>query len=1164
MIQSSVAMRRKAAFLTTASVLAFATAMIPQNRAFADSADRFAEIFADKTTGGAPALNFRLDRSNLNAGPASHIDSISTSFRGQDVDLSPTILIDDSLGTTDSILDLGNTHESVLGLVMFDLSTGLIQGFCSGTLINARTVITAAHCVRPAGTDPSFEQNLGVAIVRGPDGLADLNVGDFVFTSSHVVPVEFDRDAFFQGYDISVLALSSRITDIAPSGLVGGAPDLGSLVTLVGFGTTGTGDPNDTLFDFRRRAATNTLDSIGFFAGSTLENGLLFTDFDDPENPGVFDFFGTPEATELEGTTGNGDSGGALFVEGENGELLLAGVTSGGFNPFFGGINAIGDVAFFTNVAAMRPFIDAMNPLIRVSALAGDGDWLDPARWTGGLIPANFDPLRDAGDPTLPAAFFEVTLDQTGTTSLSNAAVRIDTLALADSGAALDLDGAFLDVVDYVNVVNGSISLTASELDSGSLIIQGGSVTLDVDSLYVDASSQIDNGLIMTGGLLDLSGQALFDSVLMDGGATRIRAGGFLFDIVGSTIMDGELSVAGTLSTEGFLQTGGSVVVDAGGLVADASGVSTLLGGDMRINGEFQTAAFGLGGGILGGDGQLTSPLGLVQSGGLLDPGNSIGTLTIVGDLLQSAGATTRIEVDPTGNDLIRVLAAGDMGGNAVLDGEIVVDFANGMTIARGSELQFIETDTSLTSTATVTGTVANRSGVATVLRAGSDLAIEGNSASIVISALPYSDFAVTASQGAVAGALDSATNATSVNNARLAGVVGALDTLGVNGNLQTALEDMNPTQTFAFDRFSFQLGRVMANTLTQRAGSLRRGTHGGVETTGAGLGNIRLASGNATDRTIQAAVANAQAATEMDGASTSQAGQSGGGHPWESKQSLPQDIGVFFAADVIDGEFDQTNSRESFTGYYLTLGADKAIGDSALVGVAGTYATSQLDNETTVRKAQSDSWGISLYGSYFAGPLYFDGFASFFGHDFDTERDIRTTETRLAVANGDGDQFLAGFDAGAQFDLGLTSFGPVVRLRHSNADIDRVEETGAGDFGAILDDRKAKETVLDLGARGSFDFMGEAHNTHFFSQVTWQNRIGGDDLLITTASLVADPALLFTVPGARIDDSYGAYAMGIQSLVTDRMSIRVAFEGDFERFDASERIFSVGIKVGF
>ena len=76
-------------------------------------------------------------------------------------------------------------------------------------------------------------------------------------------------------------------------------------------------------------------------------------------------------------------------------------------------------------------------------------------------------------------------------------------------------------------------------------------------------------------------------------------------------------------------------------------------------------------GGVLGGNGTIGAGAGsrvTVGAGGVLSPGNSIGALTIDGDLVMQRGARLVVETDPAGAgaDLVRV------SGNATLNGGAV------------------------------------------------------------------------------------------------------------------------------------------------------------------------------------------------------------------------------------------------------------------------------------------------------------------------------------------------------------------------------------------------------------------------------------------------------------------------------------------------------------
>lgn len=94
-------------------------------------------------------------------------------------------------------------------------------------------------------------------------------------------------------------------------------------------------------------------------------------------------------------------------------------------------------------------------------------------------------------------------------------------------------------------------------------------------------------------------------------------------------------------------------------------------------------------GGTLSGSGELL--VDLTQNGEAA-PGNSVGTLTLTGDLDQGATASTTIEISPTGNDLMTV------SGDAQLGGTLTIELIDGAIPQPG------QTFTILT-TSSVTGT---------------------------------------------------------------------------------------------------------------------------------------------------------------------------------------------------------------------------------------------------------------------------------------------------------------------------------------------------------------------------------------------------------------------------------------------------------------------------
>ena len=92
--------------------------------------------------------------------------------------------------------------------------------------------------------------------------------------------------------------------------------------------------------------------------------------------------------------------------------------------------------------------------------------------------------------------------------------------------------------------------------------------------------------------------------------------------------------------------------------------------------------------GIVKGAGAIAS---LTATSGSIQPGNSIGTLSITGDYNQN-GAGLEIEVNSSGEiDLI------DITGNASISGDLTISFLENLAYTSDQELTFLETDGSIT-----------------------------------------------------------------------------------------------------------------------------------------------------------------------------------------------------------------------------------------------------------------------------------------------------------------------------------------------------------------------------------------------------------------------------------------------------------------------------------
>ncbi|MER1966835.1 S8 family serine peptidase [Castellaniella sp. GW247-6E4] len=113
---------------------------------------------------------------------------------------------------------------------------------------------------------------------------------------------------------------------------------------------------------------------------------------------------------------------------------------------------------------------------------------------------------------------------------------------------------------------------------------------------------------------------------------------------------------------------GGLVKAGAGTLILSGrntyTGATVIEGGRLAVNGDTSASSFTVeAGGTLGGRGRV----GSTEVYGRLAPGNSIDTLTVVGDYTQHPGSVLEIEVDAAGNsDRLDVVGNADLRGGEV------------------------------------------------------------------------------------------------------------------------------------------------------------------------------------------------------------------------------------------------------------------------------------------------------------------------------------------------------------------------------------------------------------------------------------------------------------------------------------------------------------------
>ena len=262
------------------------------------------------------------------------------------------------------------------------------------------------------------------------------------------------------------------------------------------------------------------------------------------------------------------------------------------------------------------------------------------------------------------------TLDIRGAfTVTTSATVAGGTLSVASSGSLL---------VPIIAATGGSLDI------AGTVTVSGGGGTTVGGTLNVSNSGVLTTTSLNVTGDMDVAGSVTVTDDLNVGGALGVASGGIL-------LAQDDLNVTGDLDVAGSLHVSGATTV--GGIINISSGAS------LTIDEELETEDFDVDGtisaadvvvsGTLSGSGTIT---GDVTVHGILSPGNSPGTLVVVGTFTQVGNSTYLVEHDAGVTDKVEVTGA------ALIDTNVGVN----VSVGAGTD-GFV--DDILTATLGITGT---------------------------------------------------------------------------------------------------------------------------------------------------------------------------------------------------------------------------------------------------------------------------------------------------------------------------------------------------------------------------------------------------------------------------------------------------------------------------
>ncbi|MXO85134.1 autotransporter domain-containing protein [Altererythrobacter aurantiacus] len=1009
--------------------------------------------------------------------------------------------IDPNADNPDGSLDI----DGVNGIgQMIVWNGGGSVGLCTGTLINPRTVLLAAHCVnsRPQeayGADTGgtpigfgFEQNARPGAISWINSGFDTVEGRSFYNVDYLWYDERSLEFGFLEADIALATLDTPAFDVPTWAMLFTPLDQQEHVTISGYGGAGTNALGNQGIDFRRRSAENFVSFLGslddydegiFGSRSGLEQNLYWTSFTDPD--GIYDVsqlrldfgvFGTDDVSlPREGTTAGGDSGGPLILDEKYDLDLVLGVLSGGGSIFgstaFG--DAYGSYSFYQPLHAFWQVIVANNPYVYATTKGGNGEWTDPGHWVQAMDPNYYVALDGELINRLP--------DAPGA-ELSGEGAKYGQIC------GIELNFPFLQTGECQEFDQDPIVGATGD----QYFVEGGpgSENFVPDNYSGDVVNRIKPryyDVTLYEGITTLSdAEITIDRLTMEGGVLDIEESGSLTTLGDWTQITGWTNVDGTLSTgEAFLLTG-------------------LLSG----TGTFETPFF-------------TSVAGIVAPGGA----DRIGTLTIDGNAILASGSALYIDADRSGADTLAVtgvLSLSDPNDPDAPGASVVFNKPIG-----GKAPKPRDGDAFVIATADggVQGTFGQVYSFQGVLRP--ELSYTDTS---VIAELRAGKFVEIIGRNnptarAFASALDQL-RSSSYND--LYNLYGTFDLLE-GANLTNALASLAPRINDDASLLQEQQASMLFDNVTDRLSLMGSQDTGTLSVAGSLRGLV------GSDRETSPAVRNGFANLAPDR---------------QQELALPEGFTGFvssgtFASHNSGGATGNLDDRQQ--GRYVGMGIEHEVAERLTVGVGYGYASGLANSGFDT--AESEVNQVAAYGSYRLDDGAYVGLAA--NYQMARTQTLRFGSDGFGEYNLEGDRSSERMSAVAETGInvpvsdGLT-LTPRAQLAYNRTSLDGFAETG-GETALAIDDFATSEVQARLGAKlaGSQD-LGNGWTFVPQMQANYVRILDGaqDGMTVRFAAASDVPILLPLANG----DSNWAEVKGGVSVTRGLVRFGAGFETDIGR----------------
>ncbi|RUX24617.1 autotransporter outer membrane beta-barrel domain-containing protein [Mesorhizobium sp. M7A.F.Ca.US.011.01.1.1] len=650
--------------------------------------------------------------------------------------------------------------------------------------------------------------------------------------------------------------------------------------------------------------------------------------------------------------------------------------------------------------------------------------------------------------------------------------------------------GAVSNAMGYVGYNPGSTG-TATVDGAGSTWTSSAGLAVGLDGT---GTLTISNGGAVSGGsIVTIASHASSVGTLNIGGATGaaalapglLNAASVQFGSGTGTInfnhTDTNYAFASAIGGIGTINQ----IAGTTNLTTDSSGftgATYVVGGRLAVNGSLAGSLVTISGGILSGNGTVGGIL--AQPGSVIEPGNSIGTLHVAGNVDHTAGSIYQVELTSTGqSDLIQATGTATIAAGAVLD----VVKTDAAPYVLGTHYTVLQADTGVTGTYTLSG-----AGPFIGLVANYDLT---HVYLDVVQAKSFASVGLTPNQIATGGGAES---------------------LGSGNTLFDAIFALpsDAEARAAFDQLSGEIHASAKGMLIEDSRFVRDAVTNRIMSAFGDIGAAALP-----------VMAYGEGGPEMVAADTDRFavwGQAFGS--WGNTDS-----------DGNAAAFDRSTGG-------LLAGADTLVGGWR-VGVLGGYSHSSFDADDRNSSGKSDSYHLGLYGGTNWGAIAFRTGAAYSWSSLSTKRSVAFNGfTDGLSADYDAGTAQMFGELAYKADAGQFKFEPFANLAYVSVHTDGFTEDG-GDAALTSAGTSTDATFTTLGLRGSSDFALGGMNATARGMLGWRHAFGD---VTPTSSFAFAGGDQFSIAGVPIARDSAVVEAGLDFNMSANATLGVSYSGQF------------------